>query len=137
MDYSASGFPALPYLPKFAQTLVPCHSAISCSVAPFSSCPLFPSIRIFSNESSVLIRWPKYWSFSISVLPVNYSGLLSLGLIGWISLQSKGLSRVFSNSTVQKRQFFSAQTLTSVHEYWKNHSFDWMDLCQQSDSSAF
>ena len=78
MDYSASGFPALPYLPKFAQTLVPCHSAISCSVAPFSSCPLFPSIRIFSNESSVLIRWPKYWSFSFSISPSSeYSGLIS------------------------------------------------------------
>ena len=70
-------------------------------------CPLlfplsiFPSIRVFSTESVLHIRWPKYWSFSFSISPSNeYSGLISLGWIGWISLQSKGLSRVFSNTTV-------------------------------------
>ena len=69
---------------------------------------IFPSIRVFSNESVLHIRWPKYWSFSIS--PSNeYSGLISLGQTGFISLQSKGLSRVFSNTTVQRHQFFSAQ----------------------------
>jgi len=74
--------------------------------------PIFPSIRIFSNESALRIRWPKYWSFSFSISPSNeYSGLEDIpwGLTGWISLQSKGLSRVFSNTTVQKHQFFSAQ----------------------------
>ena len=71
---------------------------------------IFPSIRIFSNESVLHIRWPKYWSFSISISPSNeYSGLFPLGWSGWISLQSKGLSRVFSNTTVQKHQFFSTQ----------------------------
>ena len=66
-----------------------------------------PSIRVFSNESALCIRWPKYWSFSIS--PSNeYSGLISFR-IGVISLLSKGLSRVFSNTTVQKHQFFSAK----------------------------
>ena len=71
---------------------------------------IFPSIRVFSNESVLLIRWPKYWSFSFSICLSNkYSGLISLGLIGLISLQSKGLSRVFSNTTVQKHQFFGAQ----------------------------
>ena len=70
---------------------------------------IFPTIRVFSNES-VLISYPKYWSFSFSISPSNeYSGLISLGLTGWISLQSKGLSRVFSNTTVQKDQFFGAQ----------------------------
>ena len=68
------------------------------------------SIRIFSNESALHIRWPKYWSFSFSISPSNeHPGLISLGWTGWISLQSKGLSRVFSNTTVQKHQFFSAQ----------------------------
>ena len=68
---------------------------------------IFPSIRVFSNELAVYIRWPKYWSFSIS--PSNeYSGF-PLGLTDLISLQSKGLSRVFSRTTVQKHQFFSAQ----------------------------
>ena len=69
---------------------------------------IFPSIRVFSNESARHIRRPKYWSFSIS--PSNeYSGLISLGLTGWISLQSKGLSRIFSNTTVKKHQFIGTQ----------------------------
>ena len=68
---------------------------------------IFPSIRVSSNESVLRIRWPKYWSFSIS--PSNEYSEFSLGLTGWISLQSKGLSRVFSSTTVQKHQFFGAQ----------------------------
>jgi len=99
-------------------------------------CPLllppsiFPSIRVFSNESALRIRWPKCWSFSFSSSPSDeYSGLISFRMAGWISLQSKGLSRVFSNTTVQKHQFFTfsllySPTLTSIHDYWKNHSFD-------------
>ena len=71
---------------------------------------IFPSIRVFSSESVLHIRWPMYWSFSFNVSPSNeYSGMILLGCTGWISLQSKGLSRVFSNTTVQKHQFFSAQ----------------------------
>ena len=70
---------------------------------------ILPSIMVFSNESVLHIRWPKYWSFSFSTSPSNeYSGLISFRT-GWISLQSKGLSRVFSNTTVQKHQFFGAQ----------------------------
>ena len=69
---------------------------------------VFPSIRVFSKQSVLCIRWPKYWSFT-SVLPMNIQGWFPLGWTGWISLQSKGLSRVFSNTTVQKHQFFSAQ----------------------------
>ena len=71
---------------------------------------IFPSIRLFSNESVLRIRWPKNWSFSFSISPSNeYSDSFPLGWTGWISLQSKGLSRVFSNTTVQKHQFFSTQ----------------------------
>ena len=71
---------------------------------------IFPSIRVFSNESVLHIRWPKYWSFSsASVLPVNTQDWFPLRRTEWISLQSKGLSRVFSNTTVQKHQFFNAQ----------------------------
>ena len=62
---------------------------------------IFPRIGVFSSESVVCIRWPKYWSFSFNISPSGWTG--------WISLQSKGLSRVFSNTTVQKHQFFSAQ----------------------------
>ena len=79
-------------------------------------CPLllppsiFPSIRVFSSELALPIRWQKYWSFSFSISPLNeYSGQIPLELTGLISLQSKGLSRVFSNTTVQKHQFFCTQ----------------------------
>ena len=79
-------------------------------------CPLlllpsvFPRIRIFSNESALHIRWPKYWSFSFSISPsVNIQDWFPLGWTGWMSLQSKGLSRVLSNTTVQRHQFFDAQ----------------------------
>ena len=71
--------------------------------------PIPPSIRVFSKESALRSRWPKYWSFSFNISPSNeYSGLI-FGWTDWISLQSKGLSRVFSNTTVQKHQFFSTQ----------------------------
>ena len=83
---------------------------------PILCCPLlllpsiFPSIRVFSNESVFRIRWPQYWSFSFSISPSNeYSDLFPLGSTGWISLMSKELSRVFSNTTVQNYQIFSAQ----------------------------
>ena len=78
---------------------------------------IFPGIRVFSNELVLHIRQPKYWSFSFSISPSNeYSGLT-----GWISLQSKGLSRVFSNTTVQTHQFFGAQfcvqSNSHIHTY--------------------
>ena len=166
--------------------------------------PIPPSIRVFSNESALNMRWPKYWSFSFSIIlqrtpridlfyffilfffsimiliwkvinkpivftletlkvrvtnksntvvwttgkagcEIDRNSLKLLQVIcrfksilkfffflewtGWISLQYKGLSRVFSNTTVQKHQFFGAQlsshpTFTSIHDYWKNHSLD-------------
>ena len=79
-----------------------CHPAISSSVIPFSSCPHPPTIRVFSNESALHIRWPEYWSFSFNISP-------SLGWTAFISLQFRGLSRVFSNTTVQKHQVFGTQ----------------------------
>ena len=73
--------------------------------------PIPPSTRIFSDESTLHMRWPEYWSFSFSISPSNeHPGLISpSGWTGWISLQSKGLSRVFSNTIVQKHQFFGTQ----------------------------
>ena len=71
---------------------------------------ILPSIRVFSNESALHVKWPKYWSFSFSISPSSEnSGLISFELTGLISLQSKGLSRVFSNTTVQNHQFFGTQ----------------------------
>ena len=73
--------------------------------------PIPPSIRVFSNESTLGMRWPKYWSFSFSIIPSKEQpGPISFKeWTGWISLQSKGLSRVFSNTTVERHQFFGTQ----------------------------
>ena len=116
MDCRTPGFPVHYQLPEFTQTHV--HwvgDAIQPSHPLSSSSPsIFPSIKVFSNKSVLCIRWLKCWSFGFSISPSNeYSGLIFffffLGLTGWISLQSKGLSRVFFHTTVQKHQFFSAQ----------------------------
>ena len=113
MDCSMPGFPVHHQLPESAQTHVHRVSeAVQLSHPLSSPSPpafdFFPGIRIFSSESVLLIRWPKDWSFSFSISPSNeYS--FPLGWTGWISLQSKGLSRVFSNTTVQKHQFFGTQ----------------------------
>ena len=77
------------------------HLILCCPLLLLPS--IFPSIRVFYNESVLHIRWPKYWSFSFSISPFNeHLGLISLGWTAWISLQFKGLSRVFSNTTVPK-----------------------------------
>ena len=84
----------------------PSHPLSSLFLLP----PIPPSIRVFSSESTLRMRWLKYWSFaSASVLPMNTQDWSPLEWSGWISLQSKGLSRVFSNTTLQKHQFFGAQ----------------------------
>ena len=93
---------------------------------------IFPSIRVFSNESTLHMRWPKYWSFSFSISPFNkHTGLISFRMTGWISLQSKGLSRVFSNTTVQKHQFFSAQpssqSSSHIHTWLREKPYPWLD----------
>ena len=86
---------------------------------------IFPSIRVFSNESALHVRWPKYWSSSFSISPSNeYSGLISFRMDWWVSLLSKGLSRVYQtpqfksiNSLVLS--FLYSATLTSIYDYWK------------------
>ena len=101
---------------------------------------VFPSFRIFSDEPALCIRWPKYWSFRFSISPsTEYSGLISFRIDWFGLLIVQGLSRVFSSTTVQKHQFLGTHgsTLTSGHDYWINHSFDYTYLCQQSDVSAF
>ena len=88
---------------------------------------IFPSISVFSNESALRIRWPKYWSFSFSISPSNeYSGLISFRIDCLDHLAVKGLLRVFSNTPLRHSAFF----MDISHDYWKNHTFDYMDLCQ-------
>ena len=114
MDCSTPGFPVLHYLPEFAQ-IHPlsqwCHPAISSPVDPLVLLPsVFPSIRVFSNELALHIRWSKFWSFSFSISPSNeYSGLISFRIDWFDSLLSKGLSRVFSSTAVWKHQFLGTQ----------------------------
>ena len=100
-----------------------CHPTFSSSVVPFSRLQSFPASRSISNESALRIRWPKYWSFSFNISPsTEYSGLFPLGLTGLISLQFKGLSRVFSSTTVWKHQLFGVQP-----SLWSNsHIHMWL-----------
>ena len=96
---------------------------------------IFPSIRVFSNESVLRMRWPEYWSVSFSISPCRaYSGLISFRTDCLISLLSEGL---LSSPTPQFESVHSwvpsllyGPALTSVHDYWENNSFDYMDLCQ-------
>ena len=114
--------------------LILCHPLL-----PLPS--IFPSIRVFSNELVICIRWPKDWIFSIS--PFNeYSGLISFR-IDWFDLLVVQGTQEFSpalqlesiNSLVFSLLY--GPTITSIHDYWKNHSFDYMVHCWQSDVSAF
>ena len=114
MDCSTTGFPVLHYFLEFTQTHV--HWVDDAIQPSYLLSPLllllsiFPSIRVFSSESALHIRWLKIGaSASASVLPMNIQEWFPLGWTGWLSLQSKGLSRVFSNTTVQKHQFFGTQ----------------------------
>ena len=100
MNRSTPGLPVHHQLPEFTQTHVhrvsdaiqPSHPLSS----PFPPDPIPPSIRVFSNELTLRVRWPKYWSFSFSISPSKeIPGMISFRWTGWISLQSKGLSRVF------------------------------------------
>ena len=129
MDYSTPGFPVLHYLLKFAQTHV--HESVMLSNRLILCCPLlllpsiFPSIRVFSSESDLSIMWSKYWSFSFSASPSSeYSGLISFRIDSVDLLAVQGTLK-------------SLPALTVIHHYWKNHSFDYMDLGWQSDVSAF
>ena len=87
----------------------------------------FPSIRVFPNESVLPIRWPKYWNFSFSISPSNeYSGLISFRMIwfGLLAVQGSSLTPQFKSINSLVFSFLYSPTLTSVHNYWKNHSFD-------------
>ena len=146
MDCSMPDLPVHHQLPEFTQTLVhwvgdaiqPSHPVI-----PFSCLQSFPASGSFQMSQFFTSGGQiTGLSASASVLPMNIQNWFPLGLTGWISLQSKGLSRVFSNTTAQKHQFFVlsflyGSTLTSIHYYWKNHSFDYTELCWQSNVSAF
>ena len=93
---------------------------------------VFSSIRIFTNELALCIRWPKYWSLSFSISPSNeYTGVISFRM-GWFYHASQ-----FENMSSLVLSLLYGPIFTSIHDYWKNHSFGYTDLCWQSDVSAF
>ena len=112
-----------------------CHPLFSCP-QPLPASGSFPVSQLFPSGSQSIGA-----SASASVLPITIQDWFPLGLTGLISLQSKGLSRVFSNTAVQKHQFFGTQpslwSLTSVHDYWENYGFDYPECCRQSESLLF
>ena len=116
------------------------HLILCCPLLLLSS--IFPSIRVFSNESALHVRWPKYWSFSFSIRPSNeYSGFSFrfdwFGLLAvWGTLKSLLQHHKLKASVLQHLAFFYDPTLISILDYWKIHSFDWMHLCWQSNVSA-
>ena len=132
--------------PEFTQThayqvsdaIQPSHPLLTPSPAPIP-----PSIRVFSNESTLHMRWPKYWTFSFSTSPSNeHPGLISFRM-DWLDLLAvqgtlKSLLQHHSSkaSILRHSAFFTVQ-LTSIHDHWKNHSLDQTDLCWQSNVSAF
>ena len=119
------------------------YPTISSSVIPFSShLQSFQALGFFSNKLALCIRWPKYWSFSFSISPSNeYLGSTSFST-DWFDLSSSnGLSRVFSSTTIQKHQFFDAQSSLCSNSHihmWllENQGFDYGRLLQ-SDVSDF
>ena len=150
MDWSTPGIPVLQYLPQITQTNV--YSAMSfnhlilcCSLLllfsffphSFLASGSFPMSRLFASGGQSVGA-----SASASVLPMNIQGWFSLGLTRLISLQSKGLSRVFSSTIVRKHRFLGIQLSLCFNSHirtWllENYSFNCMDLCWQSDFSAF
>ena len=134
MDYSTPGLPVHHHLLEFAQNHVhrvggAIQSSISCR--PLLLLPsIFPRIRVFSNESALHIRWPKYWSFSFSISPANEcSGLISFRM-DWLDLLAiqgtlkSSPTPQFKSINSSALSFLYSPTLTSIHDYWKNHSLD-------------
>ena len=134
MECSTPGFPVHHQLPELAQLMsiklvMPFNHLILCR--PLLLLPsIFPSIRVFSNESILCIRWPKYGSFSFSISPFNeYSGLISFRM-DWLDLLAvQGtlkslLQHHSSKASILRHSVLCSLALTSVHDHWKNHSFD-------------
>ena len=146
MDCSTPGFPVLHHLPELGQTHV---HWVGDAIQPSLSSPSlpvfnFPSIKVFSNESALCIKWPTHWSFSFSISPSNeYSGLICFkDWLVWSSCcprdsQESSAAPQFESTNSLALNLLYGPDLTSIHDYWKNHSFDCTDLCQQGDVSAF
>ena len=123
------------------KSVMPSNHLILCH--PLLPPSIFPTIWVLSNESVLHIRWPKYWSFSFSISPSNdYSGLISFR-IDWLDLLAvQGTLKISPTPHIKSIRslvlsFLCSPALTSIHDYWKKHSFDYTNLCRQSNVSAF
>ena len=122
MDCKIQGFPVYHQLPELTQTHVHRVSVVLCHLL-FLLPSIFPSIRVFSHESALHIRWPKYWSFSFSISPSNeYSGLISSRMER--DSQESSPTPHFKSTNSSALTFLYSPTFTSIHDHWKNHSFD-------------
>ena len=134
MDSSTPGLPVHHQLPEFRLTsiesVMPSSHLILCRPLLLLP-PIPPSIRVFSNESTLCMRWPKYWSFSFSISPSNeHPGLISFRM-DWLdllavqgTLKESSLTPQFKSSNSSALSFLHSPTLTSIHDYRKNHSLD-------------
>ena len=117
------------------------HLILCCSLLLLPS--ISPSTRVFSNESGLCIRWPKNWSFSSKEYSKEYSGLISFRINWFDHFAVQGaLKSLFQHhnlkvSILWRLDFFMVQLSHPIHDYWKNHSFDYTGFCQPSDASAF
>ena len=129
MNCSTPGLPVQHQLPESTQTMsivsVMPSSHLILSRPLFLLSSIFPSMRVFSNESALRIRWPKYWSFSFTISPSNeHPGLLSFRM-DWLDLLAVlGTLKSLLQHHSSKTSILRRPTLTSVHDYWKNHSLD-------------
>ena len=101
---------------------------------------IFPRIRVFSNESALPIRWPNYWTFSFNISPPNEHSELISCRMDWLvllAIQESSPAPQFNSINASVLSILNGPTLISTRDYWKNHSFDYMDLCWQSNVSAF
>ena len=142
MNCSRTGLPVPHHLSEFAQVhvfesvMLSNHLILCCPILLLSS--VFPSIKVFSSESALLIRWPKYWSFSFSISPSNeYSGLISFRT-DWLGYpcsprdsQESSPTPPFKSINSSALSFHVGPSLTSIHDHWENHSFDYTELCRQ------
>ena len=123
---------------KSIESVMPSNQLILCH--PLLLPSIFPSIGVFSSKSALCIRWPKYWSFCFSISPSNeYSGLIYFR-VNWFDLLAvQGTLKSLLQHHSSKASVLSllGPTLTSVHDYWKNYSFDYTDLCQKVMSLLF
>ena len=119
------------------ESVMPSNQLILCHLLLLPS--IFPSIGVFSSELVLHIRWTKSWSFSFNISPSNeYSVLISFRMDWFDLLAVQGtLKSLLQHHSSKVLSFLYGLTFTSIHDYWENHSFDYTDLCRQSNVSAF